>query len=110
MEPITGTFYSAATERRLALADAAGRQTLRTDGVTLPARRDGDEWLNVPILITGLRIKLQSDGIAPTAEECGSSLGAMEYALVAIGPALWEEHATMVIPAAVSLNFQIAAL
>src|SRR3546814_3500287 len=40
--PITGIFHSPQTGRRLALEAVGGKQAIRIEGMTLPARRDGE--------------------------------------------------------------------
>src|SRR3546814_5689603 len=45
--PLTGIFHSPQTGRRLALEDVGGKQAIRIDGMTLPARRDGGGRLKI---------------------------------------------------------------
>jgi CubicO group peptidase (beta-lactamase class C family) len=151
VEPITGIFYSAESGRRLALEAIEGKQAIRIDGMTLPARCDSDGRFSVPLLPTDMAITPQRDTMAIEVEEYGrthllrrvetpkdikldslvgryrnasaaitvaivrqgdgtamltlsSPLGAVDYALVAIGPALWEGRATGSLPLAVLLE------
>jgi hypothetical protein len=150
-EPITGMFHSAETGRRLALEAIEGKQAIRIDGMVLPARRDCEGRLSVPLLSTDMAITPQRDTMAIEVEEYGRTdllrrveapkdieldslvgryrnasaaitvaivrqgdgtvlltlsnpLGAVDYALVAIGPALWEGRATGSLPLAVLLE------
>lgn len=141
--PRTGTFYSAGSGRKLVLEDLDGKQAIRIDGMTLPARRDEHGRLSVPLVPTDMRVIPDEDGL--TVEEYGETdrldrveppadaaatdiagtyenraaamtatvsaagtptlrlagqLGAMDYALAPIGPALWEGRATGTLPLA----------
>lgn len=69
--PITGVFYSAESGRRLALETVDGKQAIRVDGMTLPARRDADGRLSVPLVPTDMRIVPQPDGSAIEVAEYG---------------------------------------
>jgi CubicO group peptidase (beta-lactamase class C family) len=71
-EPITGIYYSAATGRRIALAVAAGRQAIRIDGMTLPALRDSEGRLRVPLVPTDMRLTPDAGGDAVTLAEYGA--------------------------------------
>ncbi|HVI97559.1 MAG TPA: serine hydrolase domain-containing protein [Sphingomonas sp.] len=150
-EPITGIFYSAEAGRRLALEAIEGKQAIRIDGMTLPARRDSEGRLSVPLLPTDITVTPQSDTKAIKVDEFGkidllqrveapknpnldslvgryrnasaeiiatiakqddgkalltlsNPLGTMNYALVAIGPALWEGRAASSLPMAMLLE------
>jgi hypothetical protein len=149
--PVTGIFYSADTGRALALEAIDGKQAIRMGGMALPAQRDSDGRLSVPMILTDMRVMPQPDGLALEIREFGktdillradagkhvkadrlvgryenmtagvtaaiekdgkgaalltlsNSLGAMDYALTAIGPALWEGRATSMLPLAVLLE------
>ena len=71
--PITGIYYSAHSGRRIALEDMDGKQAIRIDGTTLPARRDPDGWLSVPIVPTDMRLMPDATGDSITLAEYGRS-------------------------------------
>lgn len=70
-EPITGIFHSAQTGRRLALEAIEGKQAIRIDGMTLPARRDSKGRLSVPLVPTDMAVMAQPGGMALAVEEYG---------------------------------------
>jgi CubicO group peptidase (beta-lactamase class C family) len=149
--PLQGAFYSAITGRKLALEDMDGRQAIRIDGTTLPAHRDAEGRLTLPLVPSDLVVSPSADGallelnefgrndtllrIVPpqnadinaivgryenaaadlvaaiAADNTGAAtltlagpLGATDYELAAIGPALWEGRATGVLSLAVLLE------
>src|SRR3546814_9942801 len=57
--PITGIFHSPQTGRRLALEAVGGKQALRIDRMTLPARRDGKAPPSMPLLPTAMVVTPQ---------------------------------------------------
>ncbi len=67
----TGTFYSAATGRRIGLEEVDGAQSIRIDSMTLPATRDADGALSVPLVPTDMRITPAADGQTVTLAEYG---------------------------------------
>lgn len=69
--PLTGTFFSATTGRKLVLEDLNGSQALRIDGMTLPAKRDEEGRLSVPLVPTDMRVTPDEDGKALTVDEYG---------------------------------------
>lgn len=68
---VTGVFYSSASGRRIGLEEANGVQSLRIDGMTLPATRAGDGALSVPLVPTDMRVTPSSDGLTVTLIEFG---------------------------------------
>lgn len=147
---VTGTFYSAATGRRIGLEEVDGGPAIRIDSMTLPATRDADGALSVPLVPTDMRVTPAPDGGSLTLAEYGRSdtlfrieppagvsarppegryaaeaaglcaevavggddatltltgaLGAMDYALSAVGPDLWEGRATGALPLALLIE------
>lgn len=69
-EPVIGIFYSADTGRRLALEAIDGKQAIRIDGMTLPARRDTAGWLSAPLIPGDLRVLPSRDSMALELREC----------------------------------------
>lgn len=59
---LAGIFYSAETGRRLALENSEGAQAIRIDGMTLPAHRDAQGQLSVPLVSKDMRITPHADG------------------------------------------------
>lgn len=70
---VAGIFYSAATGRRIGLEEADGAQAIRIDGMTLPARRDAEGALSVPLVPTDMRLTPAADGLSLTLDEYGRS-------------------------------------
>jgi hypothetical protein len=66
-KPVTGTFYSAETGRVLTLVDNAGKQAMTIGGMSLPARREADGALTVPILPSDMRV-IANDAAPATLE------------------------------------------
>ncbi len=71
--PITGTFYSAVTGRRIGLDEVGGAQAIRIDSMTLPAIRHPGGELSVPLVPTDMRISPAPDGQSVTLAEYGRS-------------------------------------
>ena len=53
---ITGTFFSAATGTKLSLEAVDGAQAVRIGGMSLPARRDAEGALSLPLIPSDMRI------------------------------------------------------
>jgi CubicO group peptidase (beta-lactamase class C family) len=70
-KPVEGNFYSAETGRKVTLDTIEGRQMVRLGGMTLPAQRDAQGWLRVPIMPTDLRILPDDDAAAIETIEYG---------------------------------------
>src|SRR3546814_7728387 len=66
-------FHSPQTGRRLALEAVGGKQAIRIDGMTLPARRDGEGRLSMPLLPTDMVVTPQRDAMAIEVEEYGKT-------------------------------------
>src|SRR3546814_14907743 len=62
--PITGIFHSPQTGRRLALEAVGGKQAIRIDGMTLPARRDGEGRPSMPLLPIDMAVPAKRDAMA----------------------------------------------
>lgn len=65
-EPVVGAYYSRATGRKLVLGEADGAQTIRVDGMTLPARRDSAGRLSLPLVPTDLRVVASRESLEVT--------------------------------------------
>lgn len=72
-EPVIGIFHSVETGRRLALEVLEGSQAIRIDGTTLPARRDAEGWLSVPLIPTDLQVLPNPSGLMLELRECGQT-------------------------------------
>ncbi|WP_315761756.1 serine hydrolase domain-containing protein [Sphingomonas sp. Y38-1Y] len=72
-EVVTGIYYSRESGRRIALEAVDDKQAIRIDGMTLPARRDADGRLSVPLVPTDMRVTPESGGGALTLAEYGAS-------------------------------------
>lgn len=69
--PVTGTFYSRETGRVVSLMAHEGQQLMVLSGMMLPAGRDADGALSVPILPTDLRVRPSADGLRLDLTEYG---------------------------------------
>ncbi|MBP7337485.1 serine hydrolase [Niveispirillum sp.] len=61
-EPVAGDYYNRDTGRKLTLVANEGKQAIRLGGMTLPARRDAEGWLSLPIVPTDMRLRPVDDG------------------------------------------------
>src|SRR3546814_17929356 len=61
------------SDLRLALEAVGGKQAIRIDGMTLPARRDGEGRLSMPLLPTDMVVTPQRDAMAIEVEEYGKT-------------------------------------
>lgn len=69
--PVEGDYYSRATGRKLTLVASDGKQAIRLGGMTLPAKRDGDGWLSLPIVPTDMRLRPADGGASLELTEFG---------------------------------------
>ncbi|MFV3126571.1 serine hydrolase domain-containing protein [Niveispirillum sp. KHB5.9] len=70
-KPVAGDYYNRDTGRKLTLVAHEGRQAIRLGGMTLPAKRDDQGWLSMPIVPTDMRLRPASDGASLELTEFG---------------------------------------
>ncbi len=68
---VVGTFYSPDTGRRLGLEEIDGQPAIRIDSMTLPATRDDQGALRIPLVPTDMRVTPADDGMSLTLVEYG---------------------------------------